>query len=225
MQIYPLDPLAVTHQGLTVYHSFTVIITVVHVRHGHGADDQGRPQPCGQPPAGRLTTVVTTTTVVRQRRRQPGTSSSTAQSRRLRAPGGQCARLGHTRAPGCHRVTAVLTATSSTVQHSNTTRQTPHVHVAQSDQGPASQGCWFKSNSGCQTAGRTDSVVEFPRSAPRKPLGSQHDPLPVPPIRVHDQRCRVRSADDLQDTCLQRDDEQDGGAAYQSLSGMYSPFS
>jgi hypothetical protein len=49
-------------------------------------------------------------------------------------------RLGDPRrAPGCHRVTAVLTATSSTVSlsHSNTIRRTPHAHVTRSDQGPA----------------------------------------------------------------------------------------
>jgi hypothetical protein len=45
--------------------------------------------------------------------------------------------LVHHRALDCHRLTAVLTATSSTVPHSNTTRRTPHAHVARSDQGPA----------------------------------------------------------------------------------------
>lgn len=46
-------------------------------------------------------------------------------------------RLVITLAPGCHCVTAVLTATSSTVSHSNTTQRTPHAHVPRSDQGPA----------------------------------------------------------------------------------------
>jgi hypothetical protein len=44
-------------------------------------------------------------------------------------------RLGDPRrAPGCHRVTAVLTATSSTGPPSNTTRRTPHAHAGRSDQ-------------------------------------------------------------------------------------------
>jgi hypothetical protein len=34
-------------------------------------------------------------------------------------------------------LTAVVTATSSTVPHSNTTQRTPHGHVAWFDQGPA----------------------------------------------------------------------------------------
>ncbi len=38
---------------------------------------------------------------------------------------------------GCHRVTAVLTATSSTVPHLDTTRRTSHVHVMRSGQGSA----------------------------------------------------------------------------------------
>ncbi|MGH3826036.1 MAG: hypothetical protein ACRDQX_02495 [Pseudonocardiaceae bacterium] len=32
-----------------------------------------------------------------------------------------------------YRVTAVLTATSSTMPHSNTTQRTPHAHVVRSD--------------------------------------------------------------------------------------------
>ena len=47
-------------------------------------------------------------------------------------------RLGSScRAPGCHRVTAVLTATSSTVLHSDTIRRTAHAQVARCDQGSA----------------------------------------------------------------------------------------
>ena len=38
---------------------------------------------------------------------------------------------------GCHCVTAVVTATSSTVPHSNTIRRTPHTLVARPYQGPA----------------------------------------------------------------------------------------
>ncbi|PZS24624.1 MAG: hypothetical protein DLM61_21845 [Pseudonocardiales bacterium] len=38
---------------------------------------------------------------------------------------------------GTAHLTAVLTAASSTVPHSNTTGRTPHPHVARSDQGPA----------------------------------------------------------------------------------------
>jgi hypothetical protein len=53
---------------------------------------------------------------VRQKRRNWSSSGSPPWSSR--------------RAPGRHQVTAVLTATSSTVSHSNTTRRTPHAHVA-----------------------------------------------------------------------------------------------
>jgi hypothetical protein len=91
---------------------------------------------------GRLTTVVTTTrtpTRHQQHRAEPGFGADQGWERSLLASGAQVSRrVGHhVGAPASHRVTAVLTATSSTVPHSDTTRRTPDAHVERSDQGPA----------------------------------------------------------------------------------------
>lgn len=45
--------------------------------------------------------------------------------------------LGPGVTPGCHHVTAVVTATNSTALHPDTTRRTPHARVAWSDPGLA----------------------------------------------------------------------------------------
>jgi hypothetical protein len=87
-------------------------------------------------PGGELTTA-RTTPGHQQRRAEPRRGAESRKMRYARSWGPSGLPPWSSWAAGLARVTAVLTATSSTVPHSNTTRRTPHPHVVRSDQRPA----------------------------------------------------------------------------------------
>jgi hypothetical protein len=93
-------------------------------------------------PEAKLTTTVTTTQTIIRHQQHPAKPGRGADRR----PESRVGRSGESkdsspdqlrRAPSCHCVTAVVTATSSTVLLSDTIRRTPHGHVARCDPGSA----------------------------------------------------------------------------------------
>src|SRR6185437_12934275 len=88
-----------------------------------------------------LTTAVTTTQTTTRHQQHSvdsGRGADRGAERTVACPLGSNRPRPRSSSPPCrHQVTAVLTATSSTVLHSDTTRRTPHARVAQSNPGLA----------------------------------------------------------------------------------------